>query len=721
MKQLAQKLRDGKPEVLDVPVPVLSGGMVLVQNAYSVISVGTEGSTVKAARKSLIGKARERPQQAKQMLDLLRQSGPVQAYRTLSKKLDSYSPLGYSSAGVVVAVGDAVSRLAVGDKVACAGAAANHSELVAVPQSLCVKLSPDADLRQAAYNSLGAIALQGVRQADLRLGETCAVIGLGLIGQLTCLLLRAGGVKVVGIDIDPEMVSLALAHAADLAAVRSEVGLTERISEFTGGIGPDAVIITAATDSSDPVNFAGRILKAKGKVVIVGNVPTGFDREPYYYRKELDLRMSCSYGPGRYDPAYEEKDIDHSVAYVRWTERRNMEAFQDLVHSGRINPNYLTSHMFKLNDATKAYDLILEGSESHMGLLIEYEGAPAVLKRVSINKVSQGAAPDDVGIAFVGAGSYAMSHLLPNIPDHSWIRRTAVMTSSGLSARSVAERFKFEFCTSDESEIFENDRVNTVFIATRHSSHAKYVLKALKARKRVFVEKPLCITEAELLSIEELIEADATQGTIMVGFNRRFSPLSSFLRGAIGGGAMSMIYRINAGEIPRDSWIQDPEVGGGRIIGEVCHFIDLLTFLNGSLPDKVQAFGMPATGGEPDTVTINMRFENGSVGTIAYFANGPKNLPKEYLEVYKGGQTAILNDFRKVEIFGGKSTQRKTLAFQDKGQPQMVKAFLAAMRNGEGSPIPLNEVLTVTRATLKAVESLRSGAVLRVESNIVKG
>jgi threonine dehydrogenase-like Zn-dependent dehydrogenase len=618
VKQLAQKLKDGKPQVLDVPTPVVGQGTVLVRNAYSVISAGTEGSTVRAARKTLIGKAQERPQQARQMLDLLKQSGPVQAYRTLSKKLDSYSPLGYSSAGVVVAIGQRVSGVSVGDKVACAGTTASHSELIAVPENLCVTLSPDADLKQAAYNTLGAIAMQGIRQADLRLGETCAVIGLGLLGQLTCLLLRAGGIRVIGMDIDQEMVTLARLHAADLAADRSEPGLEQRISEFTDGIGPDAVIITAATPSLDPVNFAGQILRQKGRVVIVGNVPTGFDREPNYYRKELDLRMSCSYGPGRYDPAYEERGLDYPVAYVRWTERRNMQAFQELLRTGKVDVSYLTSHVFKLADAAQAYDLVLEGSQPFVGLLIEYDDVPVSNPRIQLRQSLRSPAPSEVSLAFVGAGSYAMSHLLPNIPNESWVRRATVMTSSGLSARSVAERFKFEDCTSDERDVFENDRANTVFIATRHNSHAKYVLKALAAHKRVFVEKPLCITEQELSSIEKLVEETTPQPLLMVGFNRRFSPLTRFVREAMGAGPMSMIYRINAGDIPRDSWIQDPDVGGGRIIGEGCHFIDLLTFLNGSLPVRVQAFGMPATAGQSDTVTINLLFQNGSVGTIGY-------------------------------------------------------------------------------------------------------
>lgn len=719
MRQLTQKLKDGRLQVLDVPAPTTSRGMVLVRNAFSVVSAGTEGSTVKAARKTLIGKAKERPQQARQMLDLFKQSGPIQTYRTLMKKLDSYSPLGYSSAGIVIGLGEGISDFSIGDKVACAGSSANHSEIVAVPQNLCVKLAADADLKKAAYNTLGAIALQGIRQADLRLGESCAVIGLGLLGQLTCLLLRAGGNKVIGIDIDPEMVKLAKTHAADFAALRSETGLAEKIEELTGGIGVDAVIITAATESADPVNFAGRILRQKGRVVIVGNVPTGFKREPYYYKKELDLRMSCSYGPGRYDRTYEEKGIDYPSAYVRWTERRNMEVFQGLIYSNRVDISYLTTHVFKLNEAPKAYDLITEGSEPHLGIVIHYDDALALKGRVSIREEKPTVKPGDVAIAFIGAGSYAMSHLLPNIPKEEWIKKKGVMTASGLSSRTVAERFNFEYCTSDENEILQNDAVNTVFIATRHNTHAEYVLKALNNGKKVFVEKPLCLNLEELQKITNAYysAAHSTQHStpvLMVGFNRRFSPLVDFIKEKIDTGPMSMIYRVNAGAIPLDSWIQDKEMGGGRIIGEVCHFIDLLTFIGGSLPEKVQAFSMHDPAGFMDTVSINIKFLNGSIGAISYFANGPKNLPKEYLEVYRAGTTGILRDFSEVEMLTGGKKLRKKLIFQDKGQAAMVRRFLEAIKNGDKSPIPFEDISAVTLATFKAVESLHSGSVMTV-------
>ncbi|MBN2468879.1 MAG: bi-domain-containing oxidoreductase [Deltaproteobacteria bacterium] len=715
MLQLTQKLKDGSMEVKEVAHPILEMGTVIVQNHFSVVSSGTESSTISAARKGLIGKAKERPQQAKQVLDMLLQQGPVQTYRTVMKKLDAWSPLGYSSAGEVIEVGSGVKGFAVGDRVACAGSGfANHAEIISVPMNLCVKLPDNADLRRAAYNTLGAIALQGIRQADLRINETGAVIGLGLIGQLTCLLLRASGVRVVGIDIDPSAVSTARRHCVDEAFLRTDSGIVDQIVAFTHGLGVDATIIAAATTSLDPVNFAGEIARKKGRVVVVGNVPTGFAREPHYYRKELELRMSCSYGPGRYDPDYEEKGIDYPAGYVRWTEGRNMEAFQDLVHSGKINIDYLTTHIFKLEDAPKAYDLIFNKTEPHLGILIEYDFSRDELsKKIFVAPHTSHLTPNAINIAFVGAGSYAQSHLLPNIRKDKDILLRGVMTSSGTTSRTVAEKFRFEFCTSNGSDILNNKDINTVFITTRHNTHADYVIKALQAGKNVYVEKPLCLNETELEEIfntynSSLNTHHSSLPLLMVGFNRRFSPLTVLLKEKFGSGAMSMIYRINAGAIPADSWIQDQEIGGGRIIGEVCHFIDFLTFINGSLPDKVFATALPDPGSKEDTVNISLSFKNGSIGTISYFSNGSKSLFKEYVEVYKAGVTAILKDFKELGIYGGARRFKKSLFSQDKGQRTMVKAFLDSVRNGKPSPISFEEIHAVTLTTFKIIESIRT-------------
>lgn len=717
-----QKLKDGSMKVVEVPIPVLARSSVLVRNHFSLISPGTESSTVQTARKGLLGKARERPQQVKQVIDTLKSQGLVQTYRAVMKKLDAWSPLGYSSTGTVADLAPDVKEFVVGDLVACAGAGyANHAEVVAVPANLCVKLMPDADLKQATYNTLGAIALQGVRQADLRLGETCGVIGLGLLGQLTCLLLRASGIRVVGIDIDPAMVDIAQKRCADVALMRESEGIKERISNFTDGMGCDAVIITAASQSLDPINFAGAIARKKGTVVVVGAVPTGFDREPDYYRKELQVRMSCSYGPGRYDPRYEEKGIDYPSAYVRWTEKRNMEAFQKLIYCGQIDVNYLTTHTFALENAPRAYDMLLAKEEPFIGVLIEYDVSKDFSKapsKIDLESAREGSGPDSVAMGFIGAGSYAQSHLLPNITKGNDFVLKGVLTSTGTGSRSVAERFGFEFCASSETDILENPGINTVFVATRHDSHAHYVLKALKASKHIFVEKPLCLRESELTEIAEfywsLNAKRLTVPVLMVGYNRRFSPLALEMKSVLGAGPMAVTYRINAGAIAADSWIQDPEVGGGRIIGEACHFIDFITFLTGALPLSINMMGMIQAGNLNDTMVLTLTYSDGSVGNICYFSNGDKSLPKEYVEAYSHGAAVVLNDFRTLSVYASGKKREKKLLTQDKGQKNEVGEFLRAVKEGRQSPISFKELYSSSLATFRAIESLRTGNTIKL-------
>lgn len=707
MQQLTQKLSNGEMTVQEMPAPILGKGLVLVKNHYSLISAGTEGSTASTARKGLIGKAKERPQQVKQVIDTLIQQGPIQTYRAVTKKLEAYSPLGYSCSGEVIGVGDGVTEFSVGDFVACAGVGfANHAEIITVPVNLCVKLKDSSNLKSASYNTLGAIALQSIRQADLRLGETCAVIGLGLLGQLTGLMLKASGVNVIGIDVSETPVNLAKENFAGLSITRNTSGIDNIIQEYTNGIGVDAVIIAAATPSTDPINFAGSICRKKGRVVILGAVPTGFDRDPYWYKKELELRMSCSYGPGRYDLNYEEKGIDYPISYVRWTEQRNMEAFQHMLSNKVINIDYLTSHEFELKDSPKAYDMIVNKSEPYLGIVIKYDiSKPAVFKNKVI--VGQPQKEAKVTIGFIGAGSYAQGNLLPNIPKkNANISRLGVLTNSGTTSKRVAERFGFEFCTSDEKDILENNSINTLFIATRHDSHAQYVIKGLSNNKHIFVEKPLCLTRYDLDNIITTKEK-YPNNQVMVGFNRRFSSLSKILKSKVGSGPMTMIYRINAGNIPSDTWIQDSEIGGGRIIGEACHFIDYLTWLNGSLPISVYASALPSSENTNDTVNININFENGSTGVVAYYANGPKSMPKEYIEVFYNGISASINNFKELKIYG-KSKTIKSLFNIDKGQDEMVKQFLKSIIAGK-TLIPFQEVIAVTNATFAVLESLKTG------------
>lgn len=718
MKQLTQKLADGRPEVVETSVPTLEPGQVLVQNYYSVVSSGTEGATVRSARKNMLAKAMERPKDVKAVLELFKRQGAVQTYRAVMKKLDAYSPMGYTSAGKVIDVGTDVTGIAKGDLVACAGVGyASHAEVVAIPANLCVKLHRDADLRAAAYNALGSVALQGVRQADLRIGETCAVIGLGIVGTLICQLLNASGVTTFGIDVSEKVVDKARTLGID-AHLRAQPGLEQEIFAETSGLGVDAVVIAAGSSSLDPVNFAGRLSRHKGRVVVVGDVPTGFDRAPDYYPKELELRMSCSYGPGRYDLNYEEKGLDYPAAYVRWTENRNMQAFQELAYSGRIDVNALTTHVFSLDDAPKAYNMILTRSEYFLGVLIEYDAAKAVDRapiRVKTASTTT-TAPSrraKIGYAFLGAGSYAQGSLLPNLPRDPAYEPVGILTRSGVSAKRVAEKFGFKFCASRSEDVLTNPDVDVVFVATRHNIHGQYVLDALKNDKSVFVEKPLCLTLDEYVAIREEYEKKESfpnPPKLMIGFNRRFAPLAVALKSKLTTNVpIAAIYRVNAGSIPGSAWIQDPRIGGGRILGEVCHFIDFVSWLADSMPRSVFAVSIPDPNHFNDTLSIQIRMENDSIATVCYFANGSKALAKERIEVFQAGQSAILDDFRSLRFIGADGKAFRQKGVQNKGQTGMLSAFLNSVKTGKPSPIPSVEIFHNTLATFAVLDSLRLG------------
>lgn len=702
MQQLTQKLGSGEMVIQDVPYPQVGNGMIIVKNHYSIISAGTEGSTVQAARKSLIGKAKERPQQVKQVIDVLKKQGVVQTYRAVSKKLDAYSPLGYSCAGEVIEVGAGVNEFQVGDLVACAGAGyANHAEIVAVPENLAVKLHKNADLKKAAYNTLGAISMQGVRQADLRLGESCVIVGLGLLGQLAGLILKASGVTVIGVDISEGAVSSALKNESiDTGWGRNTGGIEEKIKEATNGQGADCVIIAAATSSLDPINFAGAISRKKGKVVVLGAVPTGFDRDPYFYRKELEVKMACSYGPGRYDLNYEEKGIDYPYAYVRWTQKRNMEAFQNLIQKNQINIDFLSTHEFEFEKAKDAFDLVVSKSEPFIGIALKYDcSKPALKESLKTNELKS---DSQVKVSFIGAGSYAQGNLLPNLPK-SKVSLTGVMTNSGTTSKRVAEKFGFAFCTPNEKDVLD-ERTNTLFIATRHDSHGEYVLKGLKSNKHIFVEKPLCLKVEELNEIEKFSNASNTH--LLVGFNRRFSPFTQKIKNKVKGAPLTLIYRVNAGQIPADNWIQDTEIGGGRILGEVCHFIDYARYMADSPIKRISANALNNPNNIQDTLNVLIQFENGSSAIIGYYANGSKSLEKEYVEVFSQGQTFILKDFKMMQEYGkGKPTKHKTFG-QQKGQKEMVEAFVNGITNEGAAAIPKEEIFEVMRATFAVIESL---------------
>lgn len=724
MKQVIQNYKTGDLKLEEVPIPALRPGGVLVKNAYSLISAGTERMRLELAQKSLFGKAKERPEELKQVIDSVKREGLVNTYRKVMNRLDMPTPLGYSSAGAVMEVGREVDEFQVGDRVACAGEGyACHAEVVFVPKNLCVKISrrisveaselSDVSFEEAAFTTLGAIAIQGVRQADVRIGERVAVIGLGLVGLLTVQILKAAGCSVLGIDIDAQKAKLALELNADMAAVRSVDNVEQMVESFSSGYGVDAVVITAATSSNDPVELAGKILRDRGRVAVVGvsnmDIPRGD-----YYQKELGLHLSRSYGPGRYDHIYEERGIDYPIGYVRWTEKRNMQAFLELIATEKVDVKRMITHKFPITEADKAYDIIMGNTdEKFIGVLLEYPEQSAKLEtKVILPKKRQISYEsfERLVIGFIGAGNFAQSYLLPNVKRLQRSMLKGVCTSTGVSAKNAAQKLEFGFCTTDAKDILGDDEINTVFIATRHNSHAQYVIESLKAGKNVFVEKPLCITYDELDEIRKVYESSGAR--LMVGFNRRFSPyalrIKEFFKNC--GEPFALNYRINAGKLPNDHWYQQPEQGG-RIVGEGCHFIDFMQFVTGSEPIHVYAERIKddnSGGANNDSVNITVKFADGSIGAMSYLANGAPSLPKERLEVFSDGKTAILDDFSMLELHEGRKMKKVKLG-NVKGHEAEVKAFLECLTNGLPEPIPFESIYLTTLTTLKVHESIKSG------------
>ncbi|MFT6946122.1 MAG: putative dehydrogenase/threonine dehydrogenase-like Zn-dependent dehydrogenase [Vicingaceae bacterium] len=701
MEQLTQTLKDGNMQLMEVPFPALLPGCLLIRNHYSIISPGTEGKTVKDARLSYIGKAKARKEEVKKVITSAKTFGVLKTYNMVMNKLEAYSPLGYSCAGEVVAMADDVRGFEIGDYVACGGNTAGHSEIVCVPVNLCVKVKKDASLKDAAFSTMGAIALQGVRQSELKLGESCLVIGLGVIGQLTNQLLEAAGVKVIGIDIDENQVNFAKGQKTKLIYNRNHPDLENIISEATCGYGVDSVIITASTSSLDPIEFAGQVCRKKGKVIIVGAVPTGFSRKNYF-KKELDLRMSSSYGPGRYESNYEEKGLDYPIGFVRWTENRNMQAFVDLVGDGKIDLKPLISHEFEFKEASKAYQLILDKQEVIGGMVLKYDTEKVLKAAVKLKE--KVAKKNTVNVGLIGAGSFAQNFLLPVLKDK--VQFVGVATARPTNSKYIADKYQFSFCTNDASELIKSDQLNTVVVATRHKTHAQYVLDALQANKNVFVEKPLCLSEEELASIKAT--HIKSSGILMVGYNRRFAPFTKQAKAFLGAELpMSINYRINAGQLPADHWVHDPEVGGGRIVGEACHFIDLVQFLTGSLLKSVSAISLQSVENLYDNVVISLETMNGSIASITYFSNGSKQVSKEYLEVFCGGKSAIIDDFKKLILADGKIQKFKS--DQDKGYAEEITGFTNAILNGTASPISVEELYLSSLASLKVLESIQKG------------
>ena len=696
----------------DVPAPIVQPGQILVRTAASLISAGTERLAVESGQKTILDKARARPELVKQVIQKAQTDGVLRTLQALRDRLDSSIALGYSAAGIVIETGADVTELRTGDRVACSGTGfASHAEVLSVPKNLCVRLPDGVNFEAGAFGTLGAVALQGVRLAEPTLGESVVVIGLGLIGQLAVQLLKANGCRVFGVDLEANRIDLARQLGADAGCAPDAAAGT--ILDWTRGRSADAVLITAATPSNQPVELAGKISRLKGRVVAVGLVGLDVPRD-LYYQRELTLKISMAYGPGRYDPEYEERGHDYPFSYVRWTEGRNVEAFLDLVSDSRVKVEPLITHRFPINEGEHAYHLLSgEAGEPYLGILLQYDTAHQVSDRVILKadtdrKVSAASA---VRIGLIGAGDYARAILLPHFKA-AGVEFQSIASATGVSARELGRKYGFATCDSNAQNIINDDSVNLLVIATRHDSHASLAKSALEAGRNVFVEKPLALNDEELDAI--LAAAVASSGTLMVGFNRRFSPLAVHAKDFFKSKTtpLSIVYRVNAGQIPRDHWVHDAREGGGRIIGEVCHMIDFMHFMTGSLTTRVYAESIASRDYEivdEDSVLITLRFADGSNGSIAYLAGGDKSLSKERIEIIGAGRSFVIADFRSATGYHNGREKKFKLAAQDKGHAHELREVCAVVREGKPAPITLEDLATTTRTTFRIKESLRTG------------
>ena len=716
MKQVLQDLKTGAIMVADTPDPAPAPGRLLVRVRASLLSAGTESAQVAKARQSLFAKLRQKPELLRKGLEEFRERGLQGIREKVASKYEGFGELGYSCAGTVVHCGDGAELVAPGTLVACAGAGiANHSEFVSVPVLLTAVAPEGVSAEAAAYATVGAIAMQGVRQANVQLGEYVAVIGLGLVGLLTAQLLRAAGCRVVGIDPSPGARQRAMVNGCDVAVGPAEA--LDATLALTGGVGADAVIICAATSESSPVEMAGKIARSRGRVVMVGATGMNIPREEYFL-KELSFTLSRSYGPGRYDASYEEEGHDYPIDHVRFTEQRNLRAFLELVQKQQVNPALLTTHRFALAEAPAAYALLNDRSVDRAGIVLEYSAAPAAPEKFSIQLApAKPLSKETVGISFIGAGAYAQGMLLPLLKSRSDVALRSVITRNGSHALHAAKRFGIENAGTRIGDALDNPAVDVVFITTRHDSHADLACQALRACKHVWVEKPLA------LSLEELREvARALRGNpscrLVVGFNRPFSADARFLFQRLSGAQSRLMhYRVNAGQVPADSWVNDPKLGGGRLLGEGCHFFDFLRHAAGAEAVSVHVEAAPAGRVDlPPTANFaaTVSFANGSVGQLLYSAQGSPALPKEHFECFAGQSCGVLNDYRDAEFFRGASREQSGRHAQDKGQATLLDTFLLSLRGGPLAMKP-EDVLESSLLTLAAQQSLVQRQPVRLE------
>lgn len=707
MKQLLQSLKDGASTVADLPAPQCGAGKVLIQTSISLVSAGTERMLVEFGKGSLVQKARSQPDKVKQVLEKARSDGVAATYEAVRSKLDQPVALGYCNVGRVIE--SRAEGFSPGDRVVSNG---QHAQVVSVPKNLCARIPDSVSDEAASFTVMAAIGLQGIRLAQPTLGECVVVTGLGLIGLLTVQMLRAQGCRVLGIDPDPERRALARTFGAEVAdPVKDDV---EAVAlSLSRGEGVDAVLITASTKSNAPVSQAARICRKRGRIVLVGVVGLELSRADFY-EKELSFQVSCSYGPGRYDPDYEDNGHDYPIGFVRWTEQRNFEAALDLMAAGALQVEPLISHRFDLAEGADAMALLTSGEPS-LGILLDYPQAPtdeAPVRKVRLDVAKRAAAPSKGAgsVGFLGAGNYASRVLMPAFAA-AGAKLHTVVSGGGVSAVHFGKKFGFEQAATDAVEVYEDTAIDTVVIATRHNAHAQQTLMALRAGKHVFCEKPLCLTNAELTEIEEEI-AGRPQQQLLVGFNRRFAPQVVKMKALLESvdQPKNILITVNAGEIPADHWTQDPQVGGRRILGEACHFIDLARHLAGH-PITAHAVTMigrhPAVTIRDDKVNLTLEFADGSVATILYLANGHKAFPKERVEVFAAGRVLQLDNFLKLKGWGWSGFTKMNQLKQDKGANAIVASFIRSIREGAAQPIPKEEIIEVSRVTINLAEGCR--------------
>lgn len=718
MRALLEDMKSGLVAAYDVPAPELAEGGILVRTAFSAISAGTEKAAVQAGRKSLFGKAMARPDLVKQVLAYAQSNGIAAARQKVQARLETLSALGYSCSGFVLEVGVGVTGFQPGDRVACAGAGyATHGEINFVPANLAVQVPENVSLEAASLTTIGAIAVQGVRQANITFGETVAVIGVGLVGVLTIQILRAAGCRVIAIDLSSSRAAKALEFGAQLGLSTSDPGLEAGVTSFSR-YGVDAALITAATKSAEPMELAAKLLRDRGRIVVVGDVGMGVSRGNMYH-KEISLSMSRSYGPGRYDPRYEEGGHDYPIGFVRWTEKRNMEAFLDLLSAGSLRLEPLLAHRFAVEDGAQAYAAVEAGA--YTGIL-DYHAVEAVARTPLAARAAEPRPKGTLRVGCIGAGNFARGVIFPLLGSSSGVLLASVASSTGAAAASARTGFGFTRAESP-SEVIDNPDLDAVFILTRHDSHAALVASALEQRKAVFVEKPLVITREQLEMVRLAYDGEVAAGRspfLMVGFNRRFSPLTEKVKSFFAGRSEPMLVHIrcNAGFIPHDSWIQQPE-NGGRIVGELCHFIDWARAVVGRPMKTLAAAALPDAGRySRDNVSVTLSFEDGSMANLLYLANGDRSVAKEYFEVFCGGKVARLDDFKTLFLSAnGKTQQSKT--GQDKGHRQEMKLTIATMQQGAPAPISFAELVEVTKATFAVGEAIRTRRTVELNSDVV--